>query len=215
MRIAFNPQAAGSRPGALNVSGTPGGTATTTLSGTGLTPANLTLTGASSNFGNVLIPNTASLSFAVTNTGQSPSGPLSFSLTGTDFQNVTPENSGDCVTGATLGVGLSCNLLIRFTASLPQGAKTAVLGASATPGGSPTLSLSGVAQRPAVLTPATTSLDFGNVEVNTSSTIQTWQLTNGGDVPTAQLTTTTPAGYTRCPTPATRSRSPPAPPAAW
>lgn len=195
LRLAFTPQAAGARAANLTVSGTPGGSVIAMLTGTGLTPANLTLTAqTTTSFGNVVIPNTATRAFTVTNTGQSTSGALSFSLPmPSDFQNVPV--GGDCVSGATLGPGGSCTLTIRFTAAIPAGAKSALLTASATPGGSPTLTLTGVSQRPALLTPATSSFGFGNVQVGTTSPSTTWTLTNGGDVATATLTTTRPAEY--------------------
>ncbi|MDP1822693.1 MAG: choice-of-anchor D domain-containing protein [Archangium sp.] len=197
LRLAFTPQAAGARSANLSVTGTPGGNVVAMLTGTGLTPANLTLTPVStSSFGNVIIPGTASRVFVVGNSGQSTSGPLAFSLPGTDFQNVTPGAAGDCAVGNTLAPGGSCNLTIRFTASLPQGNKSALLTATATPGGSPSLTLTGVSQRPALLTPATSSHGFGGVEVGTSAPSYDWTLTNAGDVPTATLTTTRPAEYT-------------------
>lgn len=199
LRIAFSPQASGARSGALNVGGVPGGTVTTTLTGTGLTPANLTLTPNPGLFGNVLIGAFATRPFVVSNTGQTPSGPLAINLTGPDqtsFQNVTPGGAGDCVTAAPLAPGASCNLTIRFNAGLPQGNKSATLTASAAPGGAPNSVLSGTAQRPAVLNPANTSFDFGGVEVGTGSvTPFDWVLTNGGDVPTSGLTTLLQPGF--------------------
>lgn len=190
--ITFTPTSGGVKQASLAVGAMPGGSATATLSGRGLTPAALTLApaaGSSTNYGNVLLGTNVSMSFTVTNTGQQASGPLSLTLTGTDaamFQ--VSSGASSCQLGQPLAGGASCTSSVRFTASTgsTRGMKSATLTASATPGSSPTLSLTANVQFPAQLA-AAASNDFGGIEVGVNSSTYVWTVQNTGDVATGTL----------------------------
>ncbi|MEW6435143.1 MAG: choice-of-anchor D domain-containing protein [Myxococcota bacterium] len=193
IRITFTPTSGGVKQASLAVDAMPGGSATASLTGRGLTPAALTLApaaGSSTNYGNVLLGTNVSMSFTVTNTGQQASGPLSLSLTGPDaamFQVVG--GTGSCQLGQPLAGGASCTSSVRFTAGSgsTRGTKSATLTASASPGSAPSLGLTANVQFPAQLT-AASSWDFGGVEVGQPSAAYTWTIQNTGDVPTGTLT---------------------------
>ncbi|HYV19570.1 MAG TPA: hypothetical protein VFC25_11150 [Verrucomicrobiae bacterium] len=111
--------------------------------------ASLSISPGSDAFGNALVGTpTAPRTFQVKNQGQGTTGSLSMGLVSgdtADFQLLAPI-AGDC-TGAALTGGASCNVRVRF-APTTAGAKGATLRASATPGGAPQSSLSGVGKWP-------------------------------------------------------------------
>lgn len=194
--VTFAPATAGSHPGSLTVSATPGGSAVAALSGQAISPASLTLApvaGSSADFGNVLIGATNTQTFRVTNTGQATSGQLSLSLTGADAADFQlSSGTGDCQPGQTLTGGMACTIGVRFTASTPRGAKQALFTVSATPGGASALTLQATAQEPAKLSSPLDTHAFGNNEVNVTSPSVSWTVTNEGDVSTGTLATSNP-----------------------
>lgn len=192
-QLTYAPTFAGSHLGNVGASAMPGGIANSGLTGTGLSAAALTLvaaSGSSAAYGNVLLGDTRTMSFTVTNTGQQASGPLSLSLSGVNAsQWQVGGGASACQLGQPLAGGTSCTTPIRFTASSANGngVKNATLTASAMPGSSPTLALSAGVQNPAELRTMVTMHDFGNVTVGSSSTQLTWVVTNLGDVATSTL----------------------------
>jgi cysteine-rich repeat protein len=117
------------------------------------TAASLTLSPGSDAYGNALVgtPTTARI-FQVRNQGQATSGTLAIGLVSGDtfdFQIVAPI-AGDCTAGGSLAGGASCNVRVRF-APTSAGAKGATLRVSATPGGAPQATLSGVGKWPLTL----------------------------------------------------------------
>lgn len=186
--VVFQPPVAGSVSSTVTVGATPGGGQTFTANANGITPATLTLApeaGSSANYGNVLLGTTASMRFTVTNTGQQASGPLSLGLSGTNgSQWQVATGTSDCQLGQSLPGGGSCTSGVRFTASttLGAGAKSGVLTASASPGTSPTLTLTANVQTPAQLASIDTSNSFGGQEVGVASTVFSWVIRNTGDV---------------------------------
>ncbi|MEW5741367.1 MAG: choice-of-anchor D domain-containing protein [Myxococcota bacterium] len=193
--VTFLPPTAANHSGSLLVSAAPGGSATASLSGSAITPANLTLApagGSSTNFGNVLQGATADRTFTVTNTGQQTAGPLALNLTGmhASMFQIIGGGPGACTVSQLLATGQSCQVLVRFSAgSSAPGGKTASLVATATPGGAPTLTLQANVQAPAQLVSMQTANDFMGQEVGTTSPSFVWTVSNAGDVPTGTLTT--------------------------
>jgi hypothetical protein len=192
-RLAYVPTAAGGHSANVTASASPGSMATAPVTGTAISAAALTLAaamGSSAAYGNVLLNDTRTMSFTVTNTGQQASGPLSLSLSGTNAaQWLVGSGATACQLGQPLAGGASCTTPIRFsaTAASGNGLKSATLTASAMPGSSPTLALSATVQNPATISTMVTTRAFNDVTVGSSSTTFTWVVTNIGDVPTSTL----------------------------
>jgi len=108
----------------------------------------LRLSPAGHGYGNVPIGDkTAPFTFTVTNKGTSPTGPVSFSVTGPnagEFSAASGASNG-CVSGTTtLGAGESCTIDVKFGPIPPAGKKSATLNVSDGPdAGAPTASLAG------------------------------------------------------------------------
>jgi hypothetical protein len=188
--VSFSPAAAGPRSGVLTLAASPGGSVTFTASANGLTAAKLALApagGFSTNFGNnVLVGNTVTQTFVLSNTGQQDATGVTVSLStaaGFGF-TLLPPGSGDCPTApSTLAGGTSCTIQVSFTPP-GSGQQTAMLNASAGIGAdAPPLSLSGTGQNPADLTGAP-GHDYGKLVVGDTGGPFTWTIVNGGDQPT-------------------------------
>jgi cysteine-rich repeat protein len=113
------------------------------------TAASLSITPGSDAYCSALVGTpTVPRTFQVRNQGQSTSGALSIGFVSgdtADFQILAPI-AGDC-TGAALPGGASCNVRVRF-APTTAGARGTTLRVSATPGGAPQSTLSGVGKWP-------------------------------------------------------------------
>jgi sugar lactone lactonase YvrE len=161
--------------GVINLSGTGEGAAQ------GPQPV---LTPASINFGSVMVGSTSAVQTAtLSNTGGVPQGITGFGFFGTNTSSFSETNN--C--GASLAAGASCTISIACTPAT-AGALTANLGAnfpSPEPQLSIALSCSGAvpATPQAALTPATAN--FGSLTAGTTSTAQTFTLTNSGNAPLA------------------------------
>lgn len=183
--VAFRPAGGGARSATLNVSASPGGTATAALSGTAQTRAVLTLAaaaGSTAAFGGVLVGQTKDETFVVTNAGQQTSSAVTVSITpaGSRFSVLTGA-AGDCTSAVTtLGGGATCNVRVRFAPTV-AGAASASLGVSATVGGAPApLALTGTGLAPATLTITPTSQVFPNTNVGAISPTVTFTISNVG-----------------------------------
>ena len=171
----------------MGVVAVPGGGASATLSGTGLTPANLTIAAASKDFGTHATGTTSpAQAFTVTNTGAVPSGTIATSVTGADAAQFT--KSADNCNGQTLAAGASCTVNGAFAPST-TGAKSASLQATASPGGTASAALSATGATPANLTISPSPHGFGDRVNNTTSPAQPFTVTNTGGVPSGSITT--------------------------
>src|SRR5262249_52486133 len=155
VKVRFNPIApAGAKPATLTVSASPGGSPTSSLSGTALTAGQLSVMAGSKDYGSLAVGTTSSETvFMVMNTGQSSAGTstaLMASLTDTANFSIS---SNTC--GTTLAAGASCSVGVVFTPAT-VGAKSASLTVSASPGGSPSASLTGTGTALLTVTPAGT-----------------------------------------------------------
>ena len=161
--------------GAINLSGTGEGAAQ------GPQPV---LTPASITFGSVNVGTTSAVQTAtLSNTGGVPQGISSFGFFGNNTSSFSETNN--C--GASLAAGASCTISITCTPAT-AGTQTASLGAnfpSPEPQLSVALSCSGAvpAAPAATLTPATAN--FGSLTAGTTSSAQTFTLTNSGNAPLA------------------------------
>jgi RHS repeat-associated protein len=180
--VNFKPTASGPAAGTVKVSGSPGGTATATVSGSGLAPGRLSVAPASQDFNDVTVGASSPVAvFTVTNTGEQPTGAIASSVTGAGFTSTS-----DTCAGASLAAGATCTIKVAF-APTAAGAATGGLQVGAIPGGTAGAALTGVGVAPAhiELTPSTN--DFGRVGVGSSAAPQTFTLTNTGGRETGRL----------------------------
>lgn len=199
--VVFSPMvAAAGRTATLTVSASPGGAPTATLTGTGLKAAKLTYSvasGSSAEFGSVVMSNSQSETFVVTNDGDQASTALTIGLTGTDFRLVTPPTGTDCVSVPAAGASVlaphgTCTVRVMFTPTAVV-SRTATLTVTAGTGGSDMLALHGTGLAPSALTLSQSSLNFGSVLQGGHGTLS-FTLTNTGGASTGAIVTSLPAG---------------------
>ena len=182
--VRFTPAAAGARTATLSVSGTPGGSVTSSLKGTGAT-AKLVLSPASHGYGSVTIgASSDSQSYTVTNTGLAASGPVAVAITGTDAGDFNLVSS---TCGGQIAAGSSCTVGVAFAPSAP-GSRTATLTATASPGGSDTAALSGTGAAKALLAISPPTFDYGQVADGATSAVESYTVTNTGLAASGKLT---------------------------
>lgn len=134
----------------------------------------------------------ATFAFTVTNSGGATSGTPTVTITGTNAADFSQTNT--CTAG--LAAAGTCTVTVTFTPSI-NGAETASLGVTASPGGSGSASLTGTG---AGLTVAPTSGTFGPTGADGSSSAgQTFTVTNTGPlssgVPAVTLTGTNASSF--------------------
>jgi hypothetical protein len=154
VRVRFAPMgSAGPKQATLTILASPGGSVPVALTGTAipLTPAALSMAPASQDLGSEFDNQSSTpFDFIVTNDGGETSGTISASSSSTNFQ-VT---GGTCI-GQPLAGGATCTVtvildpMVDFTSTYPTPNQTvatavsATLTVSATPGGSPTATVTG------------------------------------------------------------------------
>ncbi|MCC6995135.1 MAG: choice-of-anchor D domain-containing protein [Deltaproteobacteria bacterium] len=190
--VRFEPTSAGPKSATLEVSGTVGGLAPASLSGTGLGPALLVMSPTTFSFPSTVVGGTSQpQNFTISNTGGVAAGtttPLMTALGGAGMADF--DILGNTCSG-TLAPGATCNVSVAFNPG-SAGNKSASLTVSAGPGGSAAASLDGAGQTPAVLTlaPAAGSmLSFGSVPISGSLT-QTYVVGNSGQQGSSAITVT-------------------------
>lgn len=169
----------------VRTSSGPGGVASSELHGAAVSAAMLTLNTMS--FGTALVGTQVERILTVRNTGGASSGAITLSITGTDRTDFTtaPPSSGDCESGVTtLPGGATCLVRVRWNPAA-RGLRSAMLTASASPGGSPGSLLEGTAQMPVTLTSADSMHQFPLTEAGVTSAGFDWVVTNGGDFASA------------------------------
>jgi Abnormal spindle-like microcephaly-assoc'd, ASPM-SPD-2-Hydin len=182
----FAPQSSGSKSGSLSWTysiqktklhgkGFPSSnsTATTSLSGTGTTPGQLTANPTSLNFANVQVGSSQTQSATLTNSGGSSLTVSQATLTGSSF------TLSGLTLPLTLGAGQSVTFSVVFA---PQSAGTLSGNVGFTSDGSNpamNLPLSGTGVTQGTLTSNPTSLAFGNVQVGNNTSLSE-TLTNTG-----------------------------------
>jgi hypothetical protein len=147
-------------------------------------PANLKISSDAHDFMMVTIPSgTATYTFDVSNSGASPTGNLSASITGNDASMFT---TTDGCSGAPLAGGGVCSITVVFTAS-SSGMKQATLDVSASPGGDVSASLTGTGVAAGALQISPSSYDFKEVGIGTNPT-QDFTVMNNTSMTTSVLT---------------------------
>lgn len=136
--VAFHPTSTAPVSATLTVTAGPGGTSTATLTGGGLTPGALQLTGTGSFGRQPLGTPTSPIDFTLRNTGGSPTGPLAIGLTDGGSFSIA---ANDCP--SSLPAGASCAIGVSFTPAAIGVVQGVSLTVAATPGGAVATDLSG------------------------------------------------------------------------
>jgi hypothetical protein len=183
--VKFAPSAAGLASGNLTlVSDAANSPLTIPLSGTGVTPGNLTANPTSLAFGNVQVGSNASLSETVTNTGGSTVTISSASLS----------NAAYSISGLTLPANLTAGQSVTFTVTFAPsatGSVTANLTLVSNAGNSPlVIGLSGTGTAPGQLGVSPASLSFGDVVVGANSILSASLNATGATVTVSSATST-------------------------
>lgn len=147
VRVVFTPGGSGVRSALITFSASPGGSGSVKASGAGITPGSLSSSVSSLSFGTVTFGSSKTLSYVLTNSGQQSSGIISLASSSGEFA-ILNDAAGDCVSGvSTLGAGESCSVRIVYTPSAAA-SRAETVTFSATPGGSGSVSLTGVSVFP-------------------------------------------------------------------
>jgi len=195
IQVSFKPSAIGDRPGSLTINGNvQGGSLTSSLDGTGLTPPAISVNPGTLTFGTTATGSTSSpQTLTIQNTGGAPLQLGARTLAGAGAGDYTLP--GDTC-GSTVAAGATCQLPVAF-APMQTGTRTAQLqiasNASNVSNGTSTVNLTGTAVTPAMLSLAPSPLSFPNTATGNASAVQNIVLTNSGGA-TAQLGTPTVIG---------------------
>ena len=194
LTVQFKPTATGAAAGQLtiNSNSTTGSTVAVALSGSGAAAANpqLTVSTASLAFGSVTVNSPSTLSVTLTSSGTSALTVNSAAITGAGFTIVAGSFP------ATLNAGQSATLTVQFKPTATGAASGQLtISSNSTTGSTVAVALSGTGTAAAnpQLTVSAASLAFGNVTVNTASTL-TVTLTSSG---TSALTVNSAADHRR------------------
>jgi HYDIN/CFA65/VesB-like, Ig-like domain len=175
--VHFTPGASGPRSATLTATSTGGATASSALSGTGVTPPGLSISPTTKNFGSVPERGTsAATTFTVKNTGSQPQTITSVALnTGQPDQFAL--DPGTCA-GAVVPGGGTCTVNAAFTPTA-SGARTTRLVVSSNANVSATATLRGTGQ-PGRLGFEPNPADYGVVAIGSTTNAVTVTITNGG-----------------------------------
>ncbi len=185
LQIAFTPQTAGSRSGALELQ-TDAATSLdfVSLLGTG-TPASVALTPTTIDFGSLLLGRSATRTATFTNTGSTPVTLSALTVSGDYAIAASTSASTPCAAGTVLANGAACIVDVVFTpTTLGSRAGTLSIASSATT--LPlTASLTGIGTQPQ-LSATPNGLAFGAIPVGKSAALSL-TLTNGSSTDVNQL----------------------------
>jgi hypothetical protein len=189
--VQFAPTTAGAKRATLSVTGTPGGTAVSQLSGTALADSSLAIDPTSKDFNSVTISTNgssfATATFVISNPGGVATGVPSAAVTGTDAgQFSIPAATNGC-TAAIPAMG-SCMLTVRF-APTATGLKSASLSVTATPGGSISATLAGTGISQGMISISPANQGFGSILQMTNGLPLMFTVTNSGGSATGALAT--------------------------
>jgi hypothetical protein len=126
----------------------------------------------------------ASATVIVSNTGTAATGVLAVTLAGPNAAEFAIDTDG--CSGKTLAPSTTCTVSVHF-APTTAGQATAALAASATPGGSTSISLAGQGVTPGALSITPATKDFGSFGTGVASPAQTFTVRNSGGTATLAL----------------------------
>jgi hypothetical protein len=183
--VTFSPTVTGARAASVQISDdAPGSPQSVALNGTGTTPAPaVSLSASSLSFGTIVIGNTsASQSVTLTNSGTAALTINSIGLGGTNPGDFAQTNTCP-INPSTLAQNGTCTITVTFTPT-STGARTASVSIADNAANSPqSIALSGTGQNPTApaVTLSPTSVNFGNVNIGSTSPAQSVKLTNSGN----------------------------------
>jgi hypothetical protein len=188
--VKFAPTVAGAVSGNLAiVSDASNSPLNIALSGTGVTPGQITPNPTSQSFGNVVIGSSKSLTETLTNSGGSSLTISAASATGSGFS----------ITGLTLPLTLAVGQSSTFAVKFAPTAAGAVTGnvTITSDGSNPNLNiaLTGTGVTPGTLSANPTSLSFGTVQVGSSANLSETLTNTGGSTVTISQADVTGTGF--------------------
>jgi hypothetical protein len=159
--------------------------ASTTLKGTGLAPAAISISPTSQPWGTYAWGTTSSdVAFTVTNNGGTATGALAISLTGSDAGQFAVGNGSTCSGAQLAASGGTCVVYAHFAPASPAtGTLQASLTIAGTPGGTVAAALSGDAESPASIAFGQGTYTLGPATVGMASSPVTLTIVNSGGVP--------------------------------
>jgi hypothetical protein len=171
--VRFAPTAPGLKSATLTAKATPGGPGVANLQGTGLTPAQLAIAPNGYTFpapvdvGGTPVTQT----FTVTNTGAQPTSRLAApTLSGDDAFSIANETCSGAVLTDGAGQTPKCTITVQL-APTAYGARSAMLGVSATVGGSKSVGIAGTGRQTLTLTVGKNGSGSGAVSSSPSGAI--------------------------------------------
>ena len=179
INVIFHPQTAGALSGSLILSGSmSGGQVTDTLEGSGLGPGVLTLTPGNLNYAATVVGSASTpVSVQVKNTSANALTLPPATITG----DYLIANNG-C--GSSLGAGQSCVIQITFDPTTPGDRPGQLLQSDGVQtDATQVVTLDGTGLAPGALTPAMQAFNFPTMGVGSSSSPQTFTVTNTGGAP--------------------------------
>ncbi|MFW5739547.1 MAG: choice-of-anchor D domain-containing protein, partial [Myxococcota bacterium] len=190
--VAFAPTTAGDHTAVLTAAANPGGSASASLSGTGVEPAQLQLSPLSHDFGPVPDGTTSvQASFLVENIGSAPTSAINTQLLGSHAGQFSQQATPTPCDNVQLQPGGTCTVEVLFS-PVGTGDRTASLQVSATEGGTVSASLTGEGVEPASLVISPAAYDFPAVPMGQSATT-TFTVTNQGGASSGLVDVSAPA----------------------
>jgi Abnormal spindle-like microcephaly-assoc'd, ASPM-SPD-2-Hydin len=178
--VSFNPQLSGPASGNLSIVSTASDPSLTIpLSGSGISAGSLSANPSSLSFGNVQLGNTQNLQATLTNSGGSAVSITQASTSGAGFS----------VTGPSLPMSLAGGQSAIFSVAFNPQSGNAVTGNLSIVGNGAAMNipLSGKGATPGLLSASSQTINFGNVQVNSSNTnSETLTNTGGSNVNVSQ-----------------------------
>jgi hypothetical protein len=193
--VRFNPTSEGAKSGNISITSTGAETKNVAVSGTGTTPPSITVPSNSlPDFGSVQV-NTTSTAQSFTVSGSNLTADVSLSApAGFEISKSSGSGYGSSLSLAQSGGTVSSTTIyVRFN-PISEGAKSGNISITSTGAETKNVAVSGTGTNPPSITVPSNSLtDFGSVQVNTTSTAQSF--TVSGSNLTADVSLLAPAGF--------------------
>jgi hypothetical protein len=176
----FAPTKSGSASAALSVNAMPGTPVNVALTGTGQTAGSLVFSVSTQSFGTIATGATSSAAtLTLTNSGATATGNVSVALGGANAAQFALSSDG--CSGKPLASAGRCTVDVTF-APTASGAQSAALTATDPAADMAQVALSGTGAAPAAFTVAPATHDFGSLTVGTTSSSQSFMVTNSGGI---------------------------------
>jgi hypothetical protein len=186
VQVRFSPKSDGEKRGTLTASAG-GNTATAALTGNAQRPAQLVSGSNNISFSAANGATSGAVSVTIANAGDVATGAPMVSLDGTN-KGEFEISANTCV--APIAALRDCRVDVVFKPTSVANGKVAVLKVTATPGGTLNIDLTGNGLAPGSISVNPTAGSYTPAVVGTSSSAQTFTVTNNGQAATGTLTTT-------------------------